>query len=102
MSKKSGAVSVKKPSLKGEANYGYLGHFAQDKFIQQGHNDDGKITYEREEKRIPGPAEQRSLQMLNNYERENGMAITKGFDEPFVWSDPVKYDEAQRRLKGKK
>lgn len=31
----------KKPSVKGMANMGYLGHFAQDKFIQQGHNDSG-------------------------------------------------------------
>ena len=32
-----------KPSLKGMQHTGYLGHFAQDKFIQQGHNDDGKV-----------------------------------------------------------
>lgn len=30
---------IKKPSLKGMSNMGYLGHFAQDKYIQMGHND---------------------------------------------------------------
>lgn len=29
----------KKPSVKGMAHMGYLGHFAQDKFIQKGHNE---------------------------------------------------------------
>lgn len=30
---------IKKPSLKGMSNMGYLGHFSKDQFIQQGHND---------------------------------------------------------------
>ncbi len=30
---------MKKPSLKGMQNTKYLGHFAQDKYIQMGHND---------------------------------------------------------------
>lgn len=43
-SKKRGKeYGCKKPSLKGMANTGYLGHFAQDKFIQQGHNDSGSM-----------------------------------------------------------
>ncbi len=29
---------LKKPSLKGMENTKYLGHFAQDKYIQEGHN----------------------------------------------------------------
>lgn len=32
----------KKPSVKGMANTGYLGHFAQDKHIQAGHNTSAK------------------------------------------------------------
>lgn len=32
-------MKIKRPSLKGKANLGYLGHFAQDKYIQAGHND---------------------------------------------------------------
>ncbi len=39
-------MKIVKPSLKGMANTKYLGHFAQDKYIQQGHNDDGKVTVE--------------------------------------------------------
>lgn len=35
-------MKLKKPSLSGMKNCEYLGHFAQDKFIQQGHNDSGK------------------------------------------------------------
>lgn len=30
---------IKKPSLKGLKNVGYLGHFAKDKWISKGHND---------------------------------------------------------------
>lgn len=36
-------MKPKKPSLKGQKHYGYLGHFAQDKYIQQGHNDSGSM-----------------------------------------------------------
>ena len=38
------ADGIKKPSLKDAGNkglYGYLGHFAQDKYIAMGHNDTG-------------------------------------------------------------
>lgn len=31
-------MSIKKPSVKGLAHASYLGHFAQDKHIQAGHN----------------------------------------------------------------
>ena len=31
-------MGIKKPSLKGMNHCGYLGHFAQDKFVQMGHN----------------------------------------------------------------
>lgn len=29
---------MKKPSVSGKPNFGYLGHFKKDKFLQQGHN----------------------------------------------------------------
>lgn len=29
---------IKRPSVKGMQNTGYLGHFSQDKYIQKGHN----------------------------------------------------------------
>jgi len=32
-------MKIKKPSLKGVKSCEYLGHFAQDKYIQAGHND---------------------------------------------------------------
>jgi hypothetical protein len=35
-------MRMKKPSL-GGSNYGYLGHFKQDKWIQKGHNDWGSV-----------------------------------------------------------
>ena len=35
------SYGCKKPSLKGVKNTGYLGHFAKDKFLAQGHNDSG-------------------------------------------------------------
>lgn len=31
-------MKIKQPSLKGMKNTSYLGHFAQDKYIQKGHN----------------------------------------------------------------
>lgn len=46
-------MKIKKPSLKGMKNCGYLGHFAQDKYMEQGHNYSGtpKLTDEEEKKR---------------------------------------------------
>ena len=35
---KSKQMKIKQPSLKGMKNTKYLGHFAQDKYIQKGHN----------------------------------------------------------------
>lgn len=35
-------MKIKKPSLKGIKNCGYLGHFAQDQYIQKGHNLSGR------------------------------------------------------------
>lgn len=32
---------MKKPSVKGMSNMGYLGHFANDKWLEKGHNDVG-------------------------------------------------------------
>lgn len=40
-------MKIKKPSLKGMKNTGYLGHFAQDKYIQQGHNFSGKVPMKK-------------------------------------------------------
>lgn len=37
-SKKKESMQIKRPSLKGMKNTKYLGHFAQDKYIQKGHN----------------------------------------------------------------
>jgi hypothetical protein len=32
-------MKIKKPTLSGMKNFGYLGHFAQDRYIQAGHNE---------------------------------------------------------------
>ena len=34
---------IVRPSVKGMSNMGYLGHFAQDCYIQAGHNDTGDV-----------------------------------------------------------
>jgi hypothetical protein len=47
-------MKIKKPSLTGMKNCEYLGHFAQDKFIQQGHNDSGKVRYLMDNKSMQG------------------------------------------------
>ncbi len=32
------AMKIKRPSVRGKKGYGYLGHFAKDKYIRAGHN----------------------------------------------------------------
>lgn len=46
-------MKIKKPSLKGMKNYGYLGHFAQDKYIQSGHNFSGRPDLKKSRRRSP-------------------------------------------------
>lgn len=36
-------MKIKKPSMKGMKNCGYLGHFAKEKYLCQGHNFSGKM-----------------------------------------------------------
>lgn len=36
-------MKTKKPTMKGEPNCGYLGHFAQDKYLEKGHNSNGVV-----------------------------------------------------------
>jgi hypothetical protein len=40
-------MKIKRPSLKGMKNTKYLGHFAQDKYIQKGHNLSGVFDVKR-------------------------------------------------------
>ena len=51
-------MEIKRPSLKGQKNMGYLGHFAQDKYIQKGHNLSGQFPMFREPSQLEmmGPA----------------------------------------------
>lgn len=44
-------MKIKKPSLKGIPNTGYLGHFAMDKYIEKGHNFSGNPGMTDEEKK---------------------------------------------------
>jgi len=51
-------MEIKRPSLKGQKNMGYLGHFAQDNYIQKGHNLSGQFPMFREPSQLEmmGPA----------------------------------------------
>lgn len=51
-------MEIKRPSLKGQRNMGYLGHFSQDKYIQKGHNLSGQFPMFREPSQLEmmGPA----------------------------------------------
>lgn len=37
-------MKIKKPSLKGQRNCGYLGHFSKDKYLCEGHNTSGRFA----------------------------------------------------------
>lgn len=45
-------MKIKKPSLKGMKHTKYLGHFAQDKYIRDGHNFSGSMPLFREPSQI--------------------------------------------------
>ena len=45
-------MKIKRPSLKGIKNTKYLGHFAQDKYIQQGHNFSGSYPLFKQQSEI--------------------------------------------------
>lgn len=47
-SKKKDSMQIKRPSLKGMKNTKYLGHFAQDKYMEKGHNLSGQFPMFRE------------------------------------------------------
>lgn len=42
-------MKIKKPSLKGMKNCGYLGHFGKEKYLSQGHNFSGKMEISKGE-----------------------------------------------------
>lgn len=51
-------MEIKRPSLKGQKNIGYLGHFSQEKYLQKGHNLSGQFPMFREPSQLEmmGPA----------------------------------------------
>jgi hypothetical protein len=49
-------MKIKKPSLKGMKHTKYLGHFAQDKYIEKGHNLSGVLPMTREVQMAAGTA----------------------------------------------
>jgi hypothetical protein len=65
-------MKPKKPSLKGQKHYGYLGHFAQDKYIQQGHNDTDWRDSDSEMKRFSGMTanEKNALELRDKADKE--------------------------------
>lgn len=46
-------MKIKRPSLRGMKNCEYLGHFAQDKYIQKGHNFSGRPDLKKSKRRSP-------------------------------------------------
>lgn len=63
-------MKIKKPSLKGMNNTKYLGHFAEDKYIQQGHNDSGTILPIKYKNGLRGP-DKRSKELAEVYRSVN-------------------------------
>jgi hypothetical protein len=49
-------MKIKKPSLKGMKDTKYLGHFAQDKYIQKGHNLSGVLPMTQQVQMAAGTA----------------------------------------------
>lgn len=50
-------MKIKKPSLKGMKNCGYLGHFAKEKYLCAGHNFSGKMKLSGGKQEVMGPPE---------------------------------------------
>ena len=74
-------MKLKKPSLKGKANYKYLGHFAQDKFIQAGHNDvreRGREISSRDAQKLRERAAERGEEALSGL--ENRLKKDEGYE----------------------
>lgn len=66
---------MKKPSLKGSKHFGYLGHFAKDRFIQDGHNTSSSKKYIDSLKPFISNKEANDLDSLSEKEEKTGNYI---------------------------
>jgi len=109
-------MKIKKPSLKGMKNYGYLGHFVQDKYIQSGHNFSGKpdlkksrgrspdeliVSEDPEEKRTKGKMTTRDYMETNWEEKEKDADRMNSYGSDSSKSK-YKYDWETTIVKGKR
>ena len=62
-------MKIKRPSLKGMKHTKYLGHFAQDKYIQQGHNFSGRFPLFREPSQLEMMGPSNAFDATNEFKR---------------------------------
>jgi hypothetical protein len=84
--KKQPSMQIKRPSLKGMKNTKYLGHFAQDGYIQKGHNLSGIFDIYRQPSAIEMMAPSNPFDA--SQERQRRMAQTGIKEEELAGIDP--------------
>lgn len=100
-------MKIKKPSMKGMKCTEYLGHFKQDKFLKQGHNDSGKLmpsyVYQKGEKELD-PVKKRQ-KMFEEFNEEVNMSyddLTKKMQKENLGTSFKEGFESGKKLKKKK
>ena len=83
-------MKIKRPSLKGMKNCGYLGHFAQDKYIQKGHNFSGRPDLKKSKRRSPDEI----------IITEEGEVYSDSDDPKKQWNELNEFYEKERRSAG--
>lgn len=86
-------MKIKKPSLKGIKNCEYLGHFAQDKYLEQGHNFSGR------ESLAEGGARRAKYRQKIKESLEKGESPEIRFDKPVEKMSPEEKSENARQYK---
>lgn len=92
-------MKIKKPSLKGMKHTSYLGHFAQDKYICEGHNTSGKLPKLGGKWAVSDNPEKRLNQYLSKENEFKGLkekfrptireSISQGKSPKLKWDKPV-------------
>jgi hypothetical protein len=105
-------MKIKKPSLKGMKNTKYLGHFAQDKYIQKGHNLSGVLPMTQQVQMSAGTATNpfdyaNERQRRLDYQRQQSLAEAQRLrsgaptvDWNAVIKDPTQAEE-DKQIKNK-
>jgi hypothetical protein len=86
-------MKIKKPSLKGIKNTEYLGHFAQDKYIEKGHNLSGKESLQA------GAERRRKYRELIRANLAKGASTELSFDKPVEKMSAEEKSENARQYK---